>query len=184
MSEVRAALPLAVILLAFPINSAAAQSNLERVVNGWDTPSHDYDLIHQRIEVSSFDWDSTSFDGRVTTTVVAKRAGFDAVRLDMEGKLAVRAVTGRPSEALKFDRPGDTLVVRLSRPVAWGDTVLSSTALKNRPTCGLTPSRAKRLAEAHAPRICRASAPVPIVAVPPEKSPHPANDRVWLRRWS
>ena len=53
------------------------------MVNGWDTPSHDYDLIHQRIEVSNFDWDSTSFDGRVTTTLVAKRDGFDAVRLDM-----------------------------------------------------------------------------------------------------
>jgi aminopeptidase N len=114
----------------------AAQTNLERVVNGWDTPSHDYDLIHQRIEVSSFDWDSTSFDGRVTTTVVAKRNGFDAVRLDMEGKLDVRAVTGRANEALRFDRPGDTLVVRLPRPVSWGDTVRFSVAYHARITQG------------------------------------------------
>ena len=105
-------------------------------MNGWDTPSHDYDLIHQRIEVGNFDWDSTSFDGRVTTTAVARRDGFDAVRLDMERKLEVRAVTGRPSEALKFDRPGDTLVVRLPRAVAWGDTVRFTVAYHGRITQG------------------------------------------------
>ena len=44
---------------------ALAQSNLERVVNGDYTPSHDFDLLHQRIEVKNFDWDSTSFDGRI-----------------------------------------------------------------------------------------------------------------------
>ena len=37
--------------------SLAAQSNAERVVNGWYTPSHDFDLLHQRIEVRNFDWD-------------------------------------------------------------------------------------------------------------------------------
>ena len=90
-------------------------------MNGWDTPSHDYDLIHQRIEVGNFDWDSTSFDGRVTTTAVARRdRGSTPSGLDMERKLEVRAVTGRPSEALKFDRPGDTLVVRLPRAVGMG----------------------------------------------------------------
>jgi aminopeptidase N len=128
-------LRLAAILLALPIN-AAAQTNLERVVNGWDTPSHDYDLIHQQIEVSNFDWDSTSFDGRVTTTLVAKRDGFDAVHLDMERKLEVRAVTGRASEKLRYDRPGDTLVVRLPRPVAWGDTVRFTVAYHGRITQG------------------------------------------------
>jgi aminopeptidase N len=106
------------------------------VVNGWDTPSHDYDLIHQRIEVSNFDWDSTSFDGRVTTTLVAKRDRFDAVHLDMERKLEVRAVTGRASEALKFDRPGDTLLVRLPRAVGWGDTVRFTVAYHARITQG------------------------------------------------
>src|SRR3954467_10261907 len=108
----------ALLAVCWATPSLHGQSNAERVANDHYTRSHDYDLIHQRIEVSNFDWDSTSFDGRVTTTVVAKRAGFDAVRLDMERKLEIRAVTGRPSEALKFDRPGDTLVVRLPRPVA------------------------------------------------------------------
>src|SRR5439155_15932515 len=37
---------------------AAAQSNEERVANDVYTRTHDYDLVHQRIEVRSFDWDS------------------------------------------------------------------------------------------------------------------------------
>jgi aminopeptidase N len=102
--------------------AAQAQTNLERVVNGAFTPSHGYDLIHQRIEVRNFDWDSTSFDGRVTTTVLSRRPGLDAVVLDMERRLEVRAVTAR-SKALGYDRPGDSLVVRLARPAAFGDTV-------------------------------------------------------------
>jgi aminopeptidase N len=101
---------------------AHAQTNLERVVNGSYTPSHDYDLSHQRIEVKNFDWDSTSFDGRVTTTVVSRRPGLDSVILDMERRLEVRGVTGR-GKALRYDRPGDSLVVRLARPAAFGDTV-------------------------------------------------------------
>ena len=42
------------------------QSNAERILSGRDTPSHDYDLIHQRIEVANFDWNATAFDGNVT----------------------------------------------------------------------------------------------------------------------
>ena len=107
----------------------AAQSNLERVVNGALTPSHDYDLVHQRIDVRNFDWDSTSFDGRVTTTVVALRPGLDAVVLDMGRMLEVRRVTpvcarrGASCAPLTFARPKDTLVVRLAQPAAFGDTV-------------------------------------------------------------
>jgi aminopeptidase N len=100
----------------------AAQTNLERVVNGAFTASHEYDLVHQRIEVGNFDWDSTSFDGRVTTTVVSRRPGLDAVALDMERRLEVRGVTQK-GQTLGYDRPGDSLVVRLARPSAFGDTV-------------------------------------------------------------
>ncbi|MEJ2187191.1 MAG: hypothetical protein P8Z36_14855 [Gemmatimonadota bacterium] len=58
-------------LTAFSALPASAQSNAERIVNGAYTRSHDYDLVHQKIELSAFDWDSTSFDGRVVTTLVA-----------------------------------------------------------------------------------------------------------------
>ncbi len=99
-----------------------AQSNLERVVNGDLTPSHDFDLAHQRIEVKNFDWDSTSFDGRVATTVVSRRPGLRTVTLDMERRLEVRSVTAG-GRALAYDRPADSLVVRLARPAKLGDTV-------------------------------------------------------------
>jgi aminopeptidase N len=101
----------------------AAQSNLDRVVNGADSPSHDYDLIHQRIEVSGFDWDSTAFDGAVTTKVVSRTPKLEAVVLDMDRQLEVRTVTGAHGAALRFDRPGDSLVVRPAAPAGFGDTV-------------------------------------------------------------
>ena len=101
---------------------ALAQSNLERVVNGDYTPSHDFDLLHQRIEVKNFDWDSTSFDGRVTTTVASLRPGLQRVVLDMERRMEVRSVTAA-GKTLAYDRRGDSLVVRVARPVKLGDTV-------------------------------------------------------------
>ena len=99
-----------------------AQSNLERVVNGEFTPSHDFDLLHQRIEVKNFDWDSTSFDGWVTTSVASLRPGLETVVLDMERRMDVRSVTAA-GRALAYDRPGDSLVVRLARPTKLGDTL-------------------------------------------------------------
>ncbi len=91
-------------------------------MNGDFTPSHDFDLLHQRIEVKNFDWDSTSFDGRVTTTVAALRPGLQAVALDMERRMEVRSVTAA-GKTMAYDRPGDSLVVRLARPAKPGDTV-------------------------------------------------------------
>jgi len=106
----------AVLVGATPLG---AQTNLERVVNGAFTPSHDYDLVHQRIEVRNLDWDSTSFDGRVTTTLVSLRSSLDSVILDMGRALGVRSAT----PARSWAHPGDTLVVRLARPAGFGDTV-------------------------------------------------------------
>jgi aminopeptidase N len=82
----------------------------------------DYDLIHQRIEVSGFDWDSTAFDGLVGTTLVPLRDGLERVVLDMDRQLEVRSVTTGKA-ALRFERPGDSLVVRLARPARARDTV-------------------------------------------------------------
>src|SRR6266581_3353403 len=95
--------------------SLAGQSNVERMANDHYTRSHDYDLIHQRIEVSRFNWDSTSFDGRVTTTLVALRPGLDSVILDAGAKLQI-------TSTLRTSRHGDTLVVFLPKPIAFGDT--------------------------------------------------------------
>src|SRR5467141_525203 len=117
---------LAVILLglaAAPRTSLAAQSNAERVVNDAYTRSHDYDLLHQRIEVRNFAWDSTSLDGRVTTTLVALRPGLDSVILDAGKRLVVSRVVDARGTTLRSAARGDTLVVYPARPVPFHDTL-------------------------------------------------------------
>jgi aminopeptidase N len=105
----------ALLAVCWATPSLHGQSNAERVANDHYTRSHDYDLIHQRIEVSNFNWDSTSLDGRVTTTLVARRPGLDSVVLDAGAKLQIKS-------ALRTSRHGDTLVVYLPKPVGFGDT--------------------------------------------------------------
>src|SRR5437867_6420626 len=110
----------ALLALAAP---AAAQSNAERVANDAYARSHDYDLVHQRIEVRNFDWDSTSLDGRVTTTLVALRPGVDSVILDAGKRLAVSRVVDARGTTLRSTAHGDTLVVYPARPLAFHDTL-------------------------------------------------------------
>src|SRR5213076_55284 len=110
----------ALLALAAPV---AAQSNAERVVNDAYTRSHDYDLVHQRIEVRNFDWDSTSLDGRVTTTLVALRPGLDSVILDAGSRLIVSRIADGRGATLRSERHGDTLVVYPARPIAFHDTL-------------------------------------------------------------
>jgi aminopeptidase N len=99
--------------------------NLERVANDAYTRTHDYDLVHQRISVRDFNWDSTSFNGRVATTLVARRAAMDSVILDAGAGLRIERVTAGSTgsgASLRQRHTGDTLVVYLARPVAFGDT--------------------------------------------------------------
>src|SRR5947207_3049607 len=110
----------ALLALAAPV---AAQSNVERVTNDSYARSHDYDLVHQRIEIRNFDWDSTSLDGRVTTTLVALRPGLDSVILDAGKRLVVSRVVDAPGATLRSSAHGDTLVVYPARPVAFRDTL-------------------------------------------------------------
>jgi len=102
---------------------ALAQSNAELITNDAYTRSHDYHLVHQRIEVRNFDWDSTSFDGRVTTTLVALRPDLDSVILDAGSRLVVARIADGRGGTLRSDRHGDTLVVYPARPVAFHDTL-------------------------------------------------------------
>ncbi len=119
---------LATLCLSLSAATAVAQSNAVRVVNGSYTRSHDYDLIHQRIVVSDFNWDSTSFRGVVTTTIVSRKPGLDSIILD-EGKLLRNTrVTGRDGRLVRTARHGDTLVVFPAHPAAFGDTVVFTVA--------------------------------------------------------
>src|SRR5947208_2227824 len=110
----------ALLALAAPV---AAQSNVERVTNDAYARSHDYDLVHQRMEIRTFDWASTSLDGRVTTTLVALRPGLDSVILDAGKRLVVSRVVDARGATLRSSAHGDTLVVYPARPVAFRDTL-------------------------------------------------------------
>src|SRR5437867_2885856 len=116
-------LPLSCAVLLALAAPAAAQSNAERVANDAYARSHDYDLVHQRIEVRNFDWDSTSLDGRVTTTLVALRPGLDSVVLDASKGLVVSRVVDARGASLRSSAHGDTLVVYPARPLAFRDTL-------------------------------------------------------------
>jgi aminopeptidase N len=101
---------------------AAAQSNAERMANDRYTRSHDYNLVDQRIALRAFDWDSTSFEGRVVTTLLARRPGLDSVILDAGAKLRIARIADDAGRTLRFSTHGDTLVVFPAAPVAFGDT--------------------------------------------------------------
>src|SRR6266446_5679523 len=88
-------LPLSLLAACLAAAPLSAQSNAALMANDHYTRSHDYDLVHQGIEVSNFDWDSTSFDGQVTTTLVARRARLDSVILDAGAKLQLKTVAVR-----------------------------------------------------------------------------------------
>ncbi|HEY7637016.1 MAG TPA: M1 family aminopeptidase [Gemmatimonadales bacterium] len=111
------------LLLALISAPLAAQSNAERVLSGGYTWSHDYDLLHQRIEVRNFDWDSLAFDGAIKTTAVSLRPGLDSLILDMAKWLQVRSVTGAAGAKLDFTHTSDSLVVRFPRPAGFRDTL-------------------------------------------------------------
>jgi aminopeptidase N len=101
---------------------AVAQGNAERMANDHYTRSHDYDLVDQRIVLRDFDWDSTSFEGRVATTLVARRPGLDSVVLDAGAKLRVTRIADPAGRSLRYAVHGDTLVVFPVARLAFGDT--------------------------------------------------------------
>ena len=121
-----------VLLLSLAAAPALAQSNTALMANDHYTRSHDYDLIHQRIVVSGFDWDSTSFRGSVTTTLTALRPGLDSIILDEGALLENTAVTDAHGVALRTGRHGDTLVVFPAAPLRHGDTLTFTIAYRGK----------------------------------------------------
>ena len=116
--------------------AVAPQSNVALMANDHYTRSHDYDLVHQRIVVSAFNWDSTSFEGNVTTTLVSRRAGLTDIILD-EGALLVNTrVTDHAGRALATSHRGDTLVVSAAEPLRFGETMVFTVAYHGRITSG------------------------------------------------
>ena len=118
------AVPPALLAIAIVATPSFGQSNAELMTSDKYTRSHDYDLIHQRIALSHFNWDSSSFDGVVTTTLVAKRAGLAAVVLD-EGRLLINSsVIDRARRTLVTHRSNDSLTVEPAKALKLGDTLV------------------------------------------------------------
>jgi aminopeptidase N len=85
--------------------------------------SHDFDLVHERIEVREFDWDRFTFLGKVTVHVRALRPALDTVRLDAGELLEVTGIQPlRGGARLEFLHSSDTLAIRLPHPLAMGDS--------------------------------------------------------------
>ena len=117
----RSGVAIAALLLA--ASGARAQSNAERMATDRYSRSHDYDLLHERIEVGEFDWERRGFAGRVELTMRALRSRFDSVIVDAGRLLQLIEVTDERGASLAYGRYGDTLAVRLPRPVGFGDSV-------------------------------------------------------------
>jgi aminopeptidase N len=115
---------LATLALAVPLlcSALAAQVPETWVPGNVETRSHDYDLVHQRIELRDIDWDSTSLNGRVATTIVARRPALDSVILDAAAGIAVRKATDARGRTLRVTRVRDTLIVHLASRLRYGDT--------------------------------------------------------------
>jgi aminopeptidase N len=123
------------------VSAARAQtlpvrSNLALMANDHYTRSHDYDLIHQRIVLSHFNWDSTSFEGSVTTTLVSRRAGLDAIVLDEGRLLRNTRITDRAGHPLQSSRPADSLIVTPATPMRFGDTLVFTVAYHGKSNSG------------------------------------------------
>lgn len=112
---------LSLLFLAAAALPLTAQTNAERMANDRYTRSHDYNLLHQRIEIRNVNWETTSFDGKTTLKLVSQRPGLDSLILDAGHLLEIGKVKDRKG-ALEFASHGDTLVVRLGRALARGDT--------------------------------------------------------------
>jgi aminopeptidase N len=120
------------LLLSLAAAPALAQTNAELMANDHYTRSHDYDLVHQRIVVSDFDWDSTAFRGSVTTTLVALRPGLDSIVLDEGALLENTAVADRRGTALRTARHGDTVVVFPAARLGFADTLVFNITYRGR----------------------------------------------------
>src|SRR5205814_3708265 len=90
------------LVFAFLATSLAAQNpNLQSIANDRYTRSHDYDLVHQRIVVRDFNWDSLSFTGSVASTLIALRPALDSVILDAGALLGIKRVAGNSNATLR-----------------------------------------------------------------------------------
>jgi len=83
--------------------------------------SHDYDVLHYRIQLTLHDA-TRAFDGETTVTLRALRDGFNQVALDAE-TFTVTEVQNAAGTSLPFQHNAGSLAVSLPRPYAYGEPV-------------------------------------------------------------
>src|SRR2546426_56421 len=100
-----------------------------------DPPSHDFDSLHLRLDVS-FDWESDSVDGIATHTVRAFRDGTRAIELDAVS-FAVKSTTLANGQALSFETMPEKLRIDLGRETKRGEELTFSIAYRATPKSGV-----------------------------------------------
>ncbi|MFK7845303.1 MAG: M1 family metallopeptidase, partial [Rhodothermales bacterium] len=83
--------------------------------------SHDFDVLHYRIELS-FEEDSRSMFGKTVVTVRALRDGFDQLELDAE-TFTVTEVLSAKNSSLPFSHQAGVLSIDLDESALYNDTV-------------------------------------------------------------
>lgn len=118
----------ALLLLAVPpaVSLSAQQPRAGRIgeytpPRDWPLRQHNFDLLHQRIDVS-FDMGRRMVTGTVRTRLAVLGAATDSVRLDA-GNLTIDGATDARGRALKFAYDTSHVTVRLSRKARAGDTL-------------------------------------------------------------
>jgi aminopeptidase N len=99
-----------------------------------EAPSHDFDVLHYRIEVAFSESTQTVF-GRTTVTFVPFLPALKAIELDAEG-LTVHSIV-RGHTPLEFSVQPKQLIVTLDRTVSFNDTVALTIDYSARPRRGL-----------------------------------------------
>ncbi len=106
------------VLKSLLVTALLAGSGIAQPVDVYSRPvhfarSHNYDVIHYRIELR-FDEATRSFDGDTTITLEPLRDGFDSCLLDAE-TFTVSKVLDSAGNSLRFEQRPGTLRVKLSR---------------------------------------------------------------------
>ena len=85
------------------------------------TPSHNFDVLHYRIELT-FEGENRAFEGETTITLRALSDNFKSLELHAE-TYQVREVTSAQQEALTFSHDQGLLAIQLSEALGYHDTL-------------------------------------------------------------
>jgi len=117
------------------LHGAARHALGAQEVDVWSRPlqverDRAFDFLHYRVDLT-FDLDARVFRGENRITLTPLSGGVDRVELDAE-EIVIEGVRGEHGEDLSFLQGDTSLVVTLSRPLAFGDTAELVVAYRGR----------------------------------------------------